>query len=269
MAIPVPAPVCAGLAPAAAVDAALVAIPVLGDADADTLADLPALDAATSGAIARARSSGEFRGKRRETFETSVIGDGWRASRVLLVGAPPGAEPLTARLREAAAVAIRIARARRAPRLAFVCRGEGSAPELTQAVGEGLVIGGFTDNRYKSKPDADGAAPACDVVWPEGDGGPGAPEAIARGVKIGVGRQRRPRAGEPAVQPAEARGVRGTCGRSGRGGRDRYGSARRNGDPEARYGAAAGRGARGATRLPGCWSCATSRRTRLRARCWD
>ena len=186
MAIPVPAPVCAGLAPAAAVDAALVAIPVLGDADADALADLPALDAATSGAIARARSSGEFRGKRRETFETSVIGDGWRTSRVLLVGAPPGAEPLTARLREAAAVAIRIARARRVPRLAFVCRGEGSAQELAQAVGEGLVIGGFTDNRYKSKPDADGAVPACDVVWPEGDGGPGAPEALARGVKIGV-----------------------------------------------------------------------------------
>ena len=186
MPIPIPDPARAGGAPAAATDAALVAVPVLGDAAADTLADLPDLDTATGGAIERARSSGAFRGKRRETFETAVTGDGWRASRVLLVGAPPGGRSLTARLREAAAVAVRVARAHRDSRLAFVCRGDGEPAALAQAVGEGSVIGGFVDSRYKSKPDAGDSLPVCDVVWPGGHGDSAVAEAVGRGVAIGA-----------------------------------------------------------------------------------
>ncbi len=180
------APVRATGAPPAAVDATLLAVPVLGDAASDTLADLPGLDAAAAGAIGDARSSGAFRGKRRETFETGLAGDGWRASRVLLVDASSGPEPLSARLREAAAVAARAASARRVERFAFVCRGEGDPAALAQAVAEGVVAGGFADTRYKTEKDAAGAAPACDVVWPQGDGGPGAAEAVERGVTIGA-----------------------------------------------------------------------------------
>ena len=159
---------------------------MLGDAAGDTLADLPGLDTAAAGAIGDARSSGAFRGKRRETFETGLAGDGWRASRVLLVGTPPESEGLATRLREAAAVAARVACARRVERVAFVCRGEGDPAALAQAVGEGVVAGGFADTRYKTESDARGAAPACDVVWPQGNGGPGAAEAVERGVTIGA-----------------------------------------------------------------------------------
>ena len=186
MPIPTPAPAGASGASAAAADVSLLAVPVLGDAATDTLADLPGLDAATSGALADARSSGAFRGKRRETFETALTAAGWRAARLLLVGAPSGTEGPAARLREAAAVAGRIARARRAARFAFVCRGDGEPAELAQAVGEGVVTGGFADTRYKSEPETDGATPVCDVVWPDGNPGPGTAEAVSRGVTIGT-----------------------------------------------------------------------------------
>ncbi len=186
MPIPTPDPAGASGASAAAADATLLAVPVLGDAAADTLADLPGLDAATAGALAHARSTGAFRGKRRQTFETALTGAGWRASRLLLVGAPPGPEQPADRLREAAAVASRAARALRVARFAFVCRGDADPAELAQAVGEGVVTGGFADTRYKSEPDTDGAAPVCDVVWPDGSGGSGTAEAVARGVTIGA-----------------------------------------------------------------------------------
>ena len=183
---PNPAAARAGGAPASSVDVPLLAIPVLGDAAGDALTDLPGLDTATAGAIGDARSSGAFAAKRRETFETGLVGDGWRAPRVLLVGARPGPERLATRLREAAAVAARAARARRLQRFAFVCRGDGDPAELAQAVGEGIVSGGFVDTRYKTEADAGGAPPGCDVVWPHGNGGgSGAVAAVERGVTIG------------------------------------------------------------------------------------
>ena len=186
MAIPTPTLVRAGGRAAATADADLLAVPVLGDAAGDTLSDLADLDAAAAGAIGDARSSGAFRGKRRETFDTLLTGNGWRASRVLLVGAPPRTEALAGRLREAAAVAARAARARRVSRLAFVCRGAGEPAELARAVGEGIVTGGFVDTRYKSSVDDDGAPAACEVVWPDGDGGPAVVEAVERGAVIGT-----------------------------------------------------------------------------------
>ena len=171
---------------AAAAEVPLLAVPVLGDAASDTLSDLPGLDAAASGAIGDARSSGAFRGKRRQTFETVLGGDGWRAARVLLVGAPPGPDGLAAHLREAAAVAARTARARRISRFAFVCRGAAEPAELARAVGEGVVTGGFSDTRYKSEADAEGMPPVCDVVWPDGKGGRETAEAVERGVTVGA-----------------------------------------------------------------------------------
>ena len=69
----------ASAVPAAAADAALLAVPVLGDAAGDTLSDLPGLDDAAGGTIGEARSSGAFRGKRRETFETALGGEAGRS----------------------------------------------------------------------------------------------------------------------------------------------------------------------------------------------
>ena len=186
MAIPTSTLARASGAAAATADVDLLAVPVLGDATTDTLSDVADLDDAAGGAIGDARSSGAFRGKRRETFETLLSGDGWRAARVLLVGAPPRTEAPATGLREAAAVAARVARARRVSRLAFVCRGDAETAELAQAVGEGVVTGGFVDTRYKSRTDEDGTAPTCDVVWPDGDGGPAAAAAVERGALIGA-----------------------------------------------------------------------------------
>lgn len=170
--LPRPA-VVLGEAPAMAADADLLAVPVFGDPATDDLADLPGLDEAADGAIARARSSGEFRAKRRETFATDLRGAGARAARLLLVGAPArggsagpdGVGSMAVRIAEAAAVAGRVARTRRVARLAFVCRGPESSvtPALAQATAEGLAIGGFRDTRYKSD-DGAGAPPVSEVV---------------------------------------------------------------------------------------------------------
>ena len=188
----------AGRAPAASADADLLAIPVFGDAGADDLADLPGLDDAAGGAIARALASGEFRAKRRETFVAELWGADWRAARLLLVGAPGaprGAggvddpDGVAACVREAAAVASRVARTRRAGRVAFVCRGPGSraAPALAQAAAEGLVIGGYRDTRYKSDAgDAGGEPPACEVVQAAAEGGPAVAGAVERGMMLGA-----------------------------------------------------------------------------------
>jgi leucyl aminopeptidase len=186
MPIPTATPASASGALPAEADAALLAVPVLGDEASDALSDLPTLDAAAGGAIGEARSSGAFRGKRRETFETALRGNGWRASRVVLIGAPMRPEGPAACLREAAAVAARVARAQRAPRFAFVCRGDADRAELGQAVGEGIVTGGFSDTRYKSSADENGSPAQCEVVWPDGDGGSDAAAAVARGATIGA-----------------------------------------------------------------------------------
>ena len=183
-----------GEAPALAADTDLLAVPVFGDAATDDLADLPELDEAAGGAIARARSSGEFRAKRRETFATDLRGTGARARRLLLIGAPArgrsagpdGVAGGAVRVAEAAAVAGRVARTRRIARMAFVSRGPESrvTPALAQAAAEGLVIGGFSDTRYKSD-DGVGEPPASKVVQVAPSHDAEVPVAVERGAVLG------------------------------------------------------------------------------------
>ena len=180
----------------AAIETDLLAIPVLGDPETDDLADLPGLDDASGGAIGRARASGEFRTARHDAFMVHLRGETWRAARVVLIGAPPGTSPdadvdHARRLRDAAAVAGRLARARRLARVTFVCRGSGPAAELAQAAAEGLVIGSYRDTRYKTDTggETDGGGDAGPlagvVVQATGDGDTGLHAAVRRGATLG------------------------------------------------------------------------------------
>ena len=219
-----------GEAPALAADTDLLAVPVFGDPATDDLVDLPGLDEAAGGAIARARSSGEFQSKRRETFVAELRGTGARAGRLLLVGAPTrdlgagsaGVGGIATRIAEAAAVAGRVARTRRIARAAFVCRGPESevTPALVQATAEGLVIGGFRDTRYKSD-DGVGDPPVSEVVQVAASHDAAVSVAVERGAVLGsatnVARELAnepsnlltPRAfAERAVQAVEAAGVK-------------------------------------------------------------
>lgn len=184
-----------------ATDADLLAVPIPGDPETDSLDDLPGLDAAAGGAISRARSSGEFRAKRHETFVAQLQGDAWKTPRVVLVGAPAATAGTvdasaneTDRLRDAAAVVGRLARARRFARVAFVCRGPGNPPALARAAAEGLVLGSYRDTRYKTGADAAGtetsgdssdAPPTFTVLRSDGTRTDAISDAVRRGAALG------------------------------------------------------------------------------------
>ncbi len=173
----------AGSEPASSIDVDLVVIPIFELGELDGASDLGGLDAASGGAIARARAAGEFRAKRLETFVTTLHGDNWAARRVALVGTAGSDEPLTTRLREAAAVGARLARSRHVTRMAFMCRGDVLTSELAQAVAEGVGFGGFLERRFKRNDDADPGPPNCTIVW-AGDAPRGTTAAVERGNTI-------------------------------------------------------------------------------------
>ena len=201
MSRPLSPEVTAGATLPPATDADLLAVPILGDPEADSLDDLPGLDAAAGGAITRARSTGEFHGRRHETVVVHLQGDAWKTSRVVLVGAPAARAGTvdasageTDRLRDAAAVVGRLARARHYARVAFVCRGPGDPSALAQAAAEGLVLGSYRDTRYKTEADAKGkgpsgdsgdSPPACIVLQTGGTPTDAIGDAVRRGAALG------------------------------------------------------------------------------------
>ncbi len=112
--------------------------------------DLRELDAATAGAIGRARASGELTGKPHELYLTDVVDAAWGTRRVLLVGAGARDAWATGRAREVAGTAGLAARGRRARRVVFACGRAGETPAMAQAVVEGLALGAFRDVRFKT-----------------------------------------------------------------------------------------------------------------------
>ncbi len=153
----------------------LLCAPFFEDDDND---DLRELDAATAGAIGRARASGELTGKSHELYLTDVVDAGWGTRRVLLVGAGPRDAWTADRAREVAGTAGLAARGRKARRVAFACGRAGEAPAVAQAVVEGLVLGAFRDLRFKTEePDSLPLAGAELVLGREPDAGV---EAAAR-----------------------------------------------------------------------------------------
>ena len=136
--------------PTRAVRADLLIIPAFED---DDFVDEPLLNDAAGGAIARARTTGEFRGRAYELFVAGL--SGWKAPRVMLVGAGPRRSVTADVLRRVAATAGLAARQRRIAQLALAHReGPGvDADAAAQAITEGLVLANFEAASYKTTDD--------------------------------------------------------------------------------------------------------------------
>ncbi|HEX4575096.1 MAG TPA: leucyl aminopeptidase [Gemmatimonadales bacterium] len=156
-------------APLAQIDTPLLAV-ALAQGQA-VPAGLAELDRSSGGGVARALSSGDFKGKRDETV--LLYPGGGKAARVLLVGlGKPGEVTLTA-LRRAAAVAAKRARALGVTRLAVAVVPEarnGIAPrDLGQVVVEGVAQGAWAFTELKAapedpRPELDGLVIVCEAA---------------------------------------------------------------------------------------------------------
>src|SRR5437879_5051419 len=154
---------------------------------ADVPASLAALDKAAGGLVARAITSGDFKGKRDET--SLLYPPAGKPQRILLVGVGKASEVTRNAMRRAAAVAARRTRALGATRFHFAVAAEArngvSARDLGQVVVEGAVQGAWAFTELKrtnddAKPDVEAVA----IVVPAAE----AKEAEAgRRIRDGVG----------------------------------------------------------------------------------
>ena len=153
---PAAASISLATTPASETGTELLIVPLFED---DPLDDVPGLPDASGGHIRRAQESRELRGRPYETFVTPVAG--WKAPRVLLIGAGRRDELDTERLRRVATAAALSARIRRIDRIAFVMRGDLAPAAAVQAVAEGLGLAAFSVDRYKS---IDKAGPPAEEI---------------------------------------------------------------------------------------------------------
>ncbi len=154
-------------APLSQVDTPLLAVALAqGSAVPASLADL---DGAAGGVVARAITSGDFKGKRDET--TLLYSSGGTPERVLLIGLGKPGEVTRNSIRRAAAVAGKRARALGTKRLAFAVAPEArngvSARDLGQAAVEGAAQGAWAFTELKAtpdepKPEVEGVTLVCD-----------------------------------------------------------------------------------------------------------
>jgi leucyl aminopeptidase len=153
--------------PLAQVETPLLAVALAqGGAVPPSLAEL---DRATGGAVTRAITSGDFKGKRDES--ALLYATGGKVERVLLVGMGKAAEVARTSVRRAAAVAAKRARALGAKRLAFAVAPEArnglSGRDLGQVVAEGAAQGAWAFTELKAapeepKPEVESVAIVCD-----------------------------------------------------------------------------------------------------------
>ena len=133
-------------APLPELDADLLVVPIFeGESPSG---DLEAIDDAAGGAVGRALDTRELEGKLYELLLTPLTG--WRAARLAAVGVGKRADFTTDRLRRAATSATLGARQRRVKRLTWLHRGDLDLVASVQAVAEGLVLGTFSGDRYKT-----------------------------------------------------------------------------------------------------------------------
>ena len=177
------------------VDTDLLVFPVFEDEGFECL---PGLDEATGGEVSRAFGRREVKGKAFEFFITPVVGRGWRARRVGLVGGGRRPEYDADRARRVASAVAIAARDRRVTRLALVHRGtarpDTSEPDASgleawvQAITEGLTLGEFVSGHHKTSERPERSVAQVEVVVP------GAPlaslrrlvDATARGQVLGA-----------------------------------------------------------------------------------
>jgi leucyl aminopeptidase len=124
----------------------LLIIPMFED---DPLEDVPGLDAAAGGQISTALGTGEIRCRLYEIFVTPL--SGWKAARVMIVGAGKRADFTTERLRRCATAGAASARQKRIARIAWAVRGGLDLVASVQAAVEGLALSAFSTDRYKSR----------------------------------------------------------------------------------------------------------------------
>ena len=148
----------------AILDTDLIIVPVF---NGDTLDDAPDLLAAAGGAIQRAMADGEFKPKPYDLFLTAL--NGWRARRVLLVGAGTKGAFNTERLRKVATAGALAAKQRRIKRIVFVVRGSAPGAAGIQASVEGLMLAAFNGDIYKSRDRNSTGAEQIVVAVPGGE----------------------------------------------------------------------------------------------------
>jgi len=132
------------------VDVELIIIPVTPDGVPDTAARL---GASLGGELRSALQSGEFNGKANETFVASGPAAGWRASRVLFIGAGTRVDNDSERLRRAAISAAQAARTQKRQRVAWVDAEFGtlSAAARVEIVADAFAVANFDNGVHKSR----------------------------------------------------------------------------------------------------------------------
>src|SRR6266849_4428414 len=153
--------------PLSQVDTPLLAVALAqGSAVPASLTDL---DGAAGGVVARAITSGDFKGKRDKA--TLLYPSGVKPERILLVGLGKPGEVTRNAIRRAAAVAAKRARALGTKQLAFAVAPEArngvSARDLGQAAVEGAAQGAWAFTELKAtpdepKPEVEGVTLVCD-----------------------------------------------------------------------------------------------------------
>jgi len=107
------------------------------------------LDQAAGGALGKLAASGELTGKTLE-FTLLHFAPGIAAQRLVLVGAGKREKFGTAELRRLAAAAVRFLKGRSVKRIAFLAREGERTPEAAQALTEGLLLGNFDGDKYRT-----------------------------------------------------------------------------------------------------------------------
>jgi leucyl aminopeptidase len=142
---------CLG-APFAAIDADALVVPWFEDEGPGAVPDI---DHASGGEVARALESKEFAGRAYDVFMAGVQDPAWRARRLALVGAGKRGNAGSDLVRKLATAAGLWARQHRIARMGFVMRSDigerAQAPEMAQAVAEGLTLSEFDGGSYKTR----------------------------------------------------------------------------------------------------------------------
>jgi leucyl aminopeptidase len=165
------------------ISAGMLFVPVFQDGD--DLADLPGVDKATHGEISRARAAEEFRGKAYEFFITPVVESGWKAERIVLVGAGRRADCDVERLRRVAAACGYTAQLRSVQSVAWLVRPDMDALLAAQAAADGLSTAEFDGATYRRKDDSPTRFPARCAIVATGADPKALDAAVARGRTIG------------------------------------------------------------------------------------
>ena len=139
----------ASVGPISDLEVDLLVLPTWVD---DDLSDFPGLIEASGGALQSARMRGEWSGKAYTSCFVDLNLSGWRASRLLLIGAGDSVIS-TGQVRRLATTATLIGRSRRVSSLAFCLRGQLDNAEAGQAAAEGLTLGEFDGGTYKTEGD--------------------------------------------------------------------------------------------------------------------